>query len=132
MVHPGRVCNEIKSRLAPFTPCPTHFQRDVIKLKQKRYLDDVNFSTSWPRALPRDGPERWPGGTPVRHMLEVKDDDRFVKGLLRTDPIAVSSARLRVDDIREIREHEELAPGSCAGCHHTGRPRTIHRKNDEP
>lgn len=86
----------------------------TIKLqsKQARYLDDVNLSTGWPRALPRDGPERWPSGTSIRHMFEVKDDDGFVEGLFRADPIAVSSIGPRLDDIHGIREHEEFVLGS--------------------
>lgn len=80
------------------------------------YLDDVNLSTGRPGTRLRKGPKGWPGSTPIRHMLEVEDDDGFIEGLLGANSVAISPtspADSRVDDVLRIWEHEEFVLGGC-------------------
>jgi len=74
-------------------------------------LDDVNLSTGRPRTLLRPRPKGRPSATSVGHMLQVEDDDGFVEGPFGADPDAISTARLRADDVLGIRKHEELVLG---------------------
>ena len=67
------------------------------------YLDDINLSTGWPRALLRQGPKGRPSGTSVRHMFEIDYDDGFVEGLFGADPNAISPTRSRANDVLGIR-----------------------------
>jgi len=78
-------------------------QRDELHSKLAHYLDDIDLSTGWPRALLRQGPKSRPSATPVGHMREVKYDDGFVEGPFGTDPDAISSARPWGDDVLGIR-----------------------------
>lgn len=45
-------------------------------------------------------------------MFEVDYDDRFVEGLFGADPNAISPTSARANDVRGIRQHEELVIGS--------------------
>ena len=88
----------------------TRMVNNQIVLTRAGYLEDIDLSTGWPRALPRNGPKRWPSGASVRHMFEIKYDDGFIEGLFRANPVAVSPAGPRLDDILRIREHEKFVP----------------------
>jgi hypothetical protein len=46
-------------------------------------------------------------------MLEVNDDDGFIEGLLRANPVAISPTSPGGDDVLGIWEHEEFVLGSC-------------------
>jgi len=87
-------------------------QRDQILFRFVNALNNVDLSTGWPRTFLRQGPKGRPSATPVGHVLEVDYNDGLVKGLFGTDPDAVSSTSPWADDVRGIRQHEELVLGS--------------------